>query len=133
MLNQKYVRAKEQRWENQKNLIQRLNRIKQEKKDMAAAARTDKKTSTSKLVLVFLLFNFTLIQLFTGYVTWKSLLLAQTIGSIDFTPLVTFIGAYIGQVVTYLIYSHKAMKENTQGGVTYTMALRNNEDDQGVG
>lgn len=134
MITQEYVQKKEKQWSVQKDLIQRLNKIKQEKKDIAAAAQNSKKTSTSKMVLAFLLFNFTLIQVFTGIVTWRTISLAQSIGSIDFTPLVTFIGAYIGQVVTYLIYSHKAMKQNTQGGVTYSVALKNNfQNDQGVG
>ena len=51
----------------------------------------------------------------------------------DFTPLVTLIGAVISEVIGYAVYSLKAMKENTSGGIVYDSALNNNDNNNAVG
>ena len=51
----------------------------------------------------------------------------------DFTPLVTLIGAVISEVIGYAIYSLKAMKENTSGGIVYDSAIGNNDNNNSVG
>ena len=50
--------------------------------------------------------------------------------SIDFTPLVALIGAVVGEVFGYAIYSLKSAKENSAGGIVYDSALRELEDNQ---
>ena len=47
---------------------------------------------------------------------------AFSTGLIDFTPLVALIGAVVGEVLGYAIYSLKAAKENTLNGITYMTA-----------
>lgn len=84
-----------------------------------------KKMSTSKLLIVFLFLNCTIIEFFTMYVTLKSFALALAIGMmVDFTPLVTLIGAVVGEVIGFAIYSLKAAKENTKGGIVYDSTLK---------
>lgn len=51
--------------------------------------------------------------------------IAATTGLIDFSPLVTLIGAVVSEVFGYAIYSLKAAKENTAGGLVYDMAMQN--------
>lgn len=84
-----------------------------------------KSTTTSKKLIAFLFINCTVIELFTMYVTLKSFYLAYAIGMmVDFTPLVTLIGAVVGEVIGFAIYSLKAAKENTKGGIIYEASMR---------
>lgn len=83
----------------------------------------------SHLVLVFLLVNFTIIEIFTGWVTVAAIQVAMVNGVMDFTPLVAFIGAFIGEVATYFTYNKKATAENTEGGIIYDLAMKNNNSD----
>ena len=83
-----------------------------------------KKISTSKLLIALLFINCTAIEIFTGWAMVKMLAIALIAGiSIDFTPLVALIGAVVGEVIGYAIYSLKAMKENTQNGIVYDLAM----------
>jgi hypothetical protein len=69
--------------------------------------------STSKKLILFLFINCTIIELFTIFVTLKSFTLAAATGlAVDFTPLVTLIGAIVGEVIGFAIYSLKAVREN---------------------
>ena len=43
----------------------------------------------------------------------------------DFPPLITLIGAVIGQTLSYGIYSSKSKAENTKGGIIYETAMAN--------
>jgi len=43
----------------------------------------------------------------------------------DFSPLVTLISLVIGETISYGIYAAKSKAENTQGGITYDMAMKN--------
>lgn len=79
-----------------------------------------KNITTSKLLIAFLFLNCTIIEIFTMYVTLKSLSIVLIIGgAIDFSPLLALIGAVVGEVIGFAIYSLKSMKENTQGGIVY--------------
>jgi hypothetical protein len=42
----------------------------------------------------------------------------------DLTPLVTLIGAVVSEVIGFAIYSIKAAKENTKGGLVYDKAMK---------
>lgn len=92
-----------------------------------------KKISTSKLLIALLFINCTAIEIFTGWAMVKMLAIALVTSiSIDFTPLVALIGAVVGEVIGYAIYSLKAMKENTIGGLVYEKALKEFEDNEEI-
>ena len=94
--------------------------------------RFKKKLTTSKLLILFLFLNCTVIELFTMYVTLKSFSVVLEIGgSIDFSPLVTLIGSVVSEVIGFAVYSLKATKENTQGGIIYDSALNKEESEYG--
>ena len=138
------IKLEEQQWEVQKDLIQRKQKIAKEKtelikrqkkleKDRAKLNKKDKKITTTKLLILFLFINCTIIELFTGWATIQSLRLALLTNlSPDFTPLVTLIGTVVGEVFGFAIYALKSAKENTEGGVVY-MAAQNNIDTDSVG
>lgn len=91
------------------------------------------------MFLIFLFLNFTALEIFTGYITIQSLILANMTGIMpDFTPLITLIGAVIGETLSYGIYALKAKAENVEGGITHDLALHNatnniGSDDNSVG
>ena len=49
----------------------------------------------------------------------------------DFSPLVTLIGAVVSEVIGFAVYAIKATKENTANGITYMVAQQqyNNSED----
>lgn len=88
-----------------------------------------KKISCTKLIILFLFINCTFIEIFTGWVTIQNILLARDFGiALDFTPLVTLVGAIVSEVLGFAVYALKAAKENTKGGIVYESALRNKEE-----
>lgn len=104
-------------WEKEKDLIQKKALMKQERKSFRM------KPSTTKLIVFFLFLNCTAVEIFTGWATWKSLQISELLGTYaDFTPLVTLIGAIVGEVVGLAVYAVKSKAENTEGGVTYLKA-----------
>lgn len=114
---------KEKQWEREKELVKRELELKQEKREVRKSFQRFK-LSTSKFLIIFLFLNCTFIELFTGWVTAKSLdLSTMTLMMPDFTPLVTLIGAVVSEVIGFAIYSLKSMKENTTGGIVYETAL----------
>ena len=120
ILNEKKILKQEQEWEKEKTLLERKEKIKKEKNKFKS-----NKITTSKLLILFLFLNCSLIEIFTGWAIAKMLYISLLTGNaIDFTPLVTLIGAVVGEVLGYAIYSLKATKENTSGGVVYDMAIK---------
>ena len=114
----------ERRWEREKPLQEREYKLKQEQRDFKRTHRP--KISTSKLLIVFLFINCTLIEIFTGYVTLRSFDVAtMTFMMPDLTPLTTLIGAVISEVIGFAIYAIKSAKENTAGGIVYETAMMN--------
>lgn len=82
--------------------------------------KDNKKVSTTKKIVLFLFINCTIIELFTGWVTIQSLMLAENyMMPVDFTPLVTLIGAVVSEVLGFAIYAVKSAKENSKGGIVY--------------
>ena len=117
------AKVKYRRWQQEKEIYALTEEIKQEKKEIKNKMRKDL-PSWGKLLLVFLFINFTLIEIFTAWVTISSFSLAYAIGIMpDFTPLVTLIGAVIGQTLSYGFYSFKSKAENTEGGIVYEAAM----------
>ena len=41
----------------------------------------------------------------------------------------SLIGAVVGESIAYVSYCAKAKKENTRGGITYEMAMREQQED----
>ena len=126
------ITIKEHRWQREKEVLERKYKLKQEKKEFKK--RFLPKISTSKLLIFFLFLNCTIIELFTGFVTLKSLdLTTLTMANPDFTPLITLIGAVVSEVVGYAVYALKSAKENTAGGITYETAMRQIDEDKAKG
>lgn len=126
------ITIKEHRWQREKEVLERKYKLKQEKREFKKQFLP--KISTSKLLIIFLFINCTIIELFTGFVTLKSLdLTTLTMANPDFTPLVALIGAVVSEVVGYAVYALKSAKENTAGGITYEAAMRQIDEDKAKG
>ena len=126
------ITIKEHRWQREKEVLERKYKLKQEKREFKKQFLP--KISTSKLLILFLFINCTIIELFTGFVTLKSLdLTTLTMANPDFTPLVALIGAVVSEVVGYAVYALKSAKENTAGGITYETAMRQIDKDKAKG
>lgn len=126
------ITIKEHRWQREKEVLERKYKLKQEKREFKKQFLP--KISTSKLLILFLFINCTIIELFTGFVTLKSLdLTTLTMANPDFTPLVALIGAVVSEVVGYAVYALKSAKENTAGGIIYEAAMRQIDEDKAKG
>lgn len=126
------ITIKEHRWQREKEVLERKYKLKQEKREFKKQFLP--KISTSKLLILFLFINCTIIELFTGFVTLKSLdLTTLTMANPDFTPLVALIGAVVSEVIGYAVYALKSAKENTAGGITYEAAMRQIDEDKAKG
>ena len=128
------ILLQEKQWEKEKSLQERKYKIKKEKRELKSLYGF--KFPTSKLLILFLFINCTLIELFTGWVTIKSIDLATlTMVGPDFTPLVTLIGAVVSEVIGFAIYAIKSAKENTEGGIIYetTMAKLQQKNEEQFG
>lgn len=122
------IRREEIYWNAEKSLLEREQKLRDEKREM----RKPKKMSTTKLLIGFLFINCTLVELFTGWATAQSLKISYMTGNpMDFSPLVTLIGAVVTEVMGFAVYAIKATKENTANGITYMMAQQsfNNNND----
>lgn len=123
------IKREEIYWNAEKVILERKQKLREEKREM----RKPKKMSTTKLLVGFLFINCTLVELFTGWATAQSLKISYMTGNpMDFSPLVTLIGAVVTEVMGFAVYAVKATKENTANGITYMMAqqsLNNNEND----
>lgn len=107
-------------WEQLKQAIKIENQIAEEKDALNNRKEEQEKVSWSKKFLIFLFVNFSIIEIFTGFVTFSSFVLAYKTGiSPDLTPLITLIGAVIGETLSYGIYAAKSKAENTEGGIVF--------------
>lgn len=126
------VAFEERQWEREKEVLERKYSLKQEKVNFKRKFLP--KISTSKLLILFLFINCTIIELFTGYVTLKSIDIAtMTMMNPDFTPLVTLIGAVVTEVIGFSVYALKSAKENTAGGIVYETAMREHNETEAEG
>ena len=90
-----------------------------------------KKISCTKLIMLFLFINCTLVELFTGWVVVKNLALAAAYGvALDLTPLTTLVGTVVAEVLGFAVYAAKATKENTKGGIVYASTFAQSNDDE---
>lgn len=121
ILDEEKIKKEEMEWKIEKNLIKRKNRIDEER----ALLKRAKKISTTKWLISFLFLNCTIIEIFTGWTIIQSLRLAEFTGlAPDFTPLVTLIGAVVGEVIGFAVYAAKSAKENTKNGINYMKACQ---------
>lgn len=123
MINVDELEREEAQWNIEKDLIKRKQKIINEKNELS---KNKKRTTTTKLLILFLFANCSLIELFTGWAVIQSLKLSAITGlPADFTPLVALIGAVVGEVLGFAIYALKAAKENVAGGLTYETTMLN--------
>lgn len=124
------TRYNQQLWEARRPLIEVQNQIDEEKKELFKKHLQIKFPALSKIFLMFLFLNFTILEIFIGWVTVKSFSLALSMGiTPDFTPLITLISAVIGQTLSYGIYAAKSKAENTKNGIIYETAMANYQSD----
>ena len=132
MLDEKKLVQEEKDWAKNKQLLKRKIKIEKDKAKLRNSLKDKSKLTTTKLLILFLFINCTIIELFTGWATVQSIQLALQTGlAPDFTPLVTLIGAVVGEVVGFAVYAVKSTKENTAGGIVYDSALNNNDESVG--
>ena len=118
------INFQEKLWSQLKPVLQTNNKIEQEKKEIKDEKNKIKLPSWGKLLLVFLFFNFTLLEGFIGWVTIQSFTLSYATGmSPDFTPLVTLIGLVAGETISYWAYCAKSKAENIEGGIVHDTAM----------
>ncbi len=115
------LQKKQKQWKEEKMILSEENKLKEEKRQF----KNKKQLSMSKKIILFLFINCTLIELFTAYITLIDLDIAKITGIVDFSPIVTLIGAVVGEVIGFAIYSAKSTKENTQGGIVYQSMMNN--------
>lgn len=118
----KKILEQEKEWEEDKLFLEKKKKLLHDKKDFFIMFP---KISTSKLLILFLFLNCTAIEIFTGWVTIQCINLTTiTMMAPDLTPLVTLIGAVVSEVIGFAIYSIKAARENTKGGLVYDKAMK---------
>lgn len=115
------IERAEKMWAMEKPIIERRNQLLDEQNEVK---KRKQKLATSKLLILFLFVNCSVIEIFTGWATVRMLNIAANTGLIDFTPLVTLIGAIVSEVFGYAVYALKSAKENTAGGIVYDMAMQ---------
>lgn len=113
-----------QDWEKEKPILMAQQDLKEEKKQIKNRYKKQKESlSMSKRLMIFLFVSCSLIELFTLYITLKG----ANAGFYDFSALSLLITTVVGEVVAFTVYSIKALKENTQGGIVYETALKNTQ------
>lgn len=126
----KKTELKDYIWSQTKPLIDINNTIDKEKYERKKTHKSIKMPSWSKLFLIFLFINFTALEIFTGWATVYSFKLSLITGiSPDLTPLITLIGAVIGETISYGIYCAKSKAENTKDGIVFESARWQMEQD----
>lgn len=127
-IRQKAVERRLKNWDQEKEVL----KYEQAFKEIERGRRHG--ISTSKLVLGILIAILAVVMIFAGYATVAMLSIVAVTGAIfDFTPLVTLISAVAGEVIVTLGYFAKSTKENTVGGITYDIAMHNDNNEPGVG
>ena len=125
-------------WELSKPYVEMKNQIEKEKDDLDPEKDQRSRLSYGKFLLLFLFLNFTVLEIFTGWVTVQSFTLAYAIGMMpDFTPLITLLSLVLGETLSYGVYCYKSKAENIKGGIVYDLAMKQYEqvvdDQEGVG
>ena len=118
----------------EKEYLLELNRIKREniflerniklKQEKNKLKKTNiKLPSTTKLIAVYLFLILNIVLIYSMYVMYNFR---------DLTYLGVLITDIAAQVLIYLIYTVKATRENTIGGITYDLAMRDKANEETV-
>lgn len=107
----KRLKARESYWEEEKPLFEREITLTED----IRKTRDKKKLSTTKLIVAFIFLNCTIVEIYSMIVMYQLR---------DISSLYALITAVIGETISFAVYSAKATKENTVGGMTYEMAMR---------
>lgn len=122
------LNKEKQKWEKEKQYLTEKQSLEQQKKDLIH--KNKKKLSVSKILTFFLFANCTAIEIFTCYITIINIKIARQLYMMpDFSPLTALIGAVVGEVIGFAVYSIKAAKENCEGGIVYEQALLQSMND----
>jgi hypothetical protein len=138
-LTEEEIQQEEQNWAKDKQLLKRKIKIEKDKRKLNDKLKDKKELTTTKRLILFLFINCTLIEIFTGWATVKSLEIAAASEylSADFSPLVALIGAVVGEVIGFGVYSLKSVKENSKDGIVYESAMKGlnsvTSNDDGLG
>lgn len=117
-------------WKRERVILNAEHWIKKDKLNFEEK-EPKKRLSTSKILIAFLFINFTVLELFILGVTIASFSLAFATGMpVDFSPLLMLGGAILGETISYLIYTVKSAKENSEGGLVYLKAQQEFEEKQ---
>lgn len=97
------------------------------------AKQTKKRMSASKKLMLFLFINCSIIELFTLFIIFYSFPFAAAIGVLpDFAPLNTLISTVVAETISFGIYSLKAVKENTKGGIVYDATIKTSDNQNSI-
>lgn len=124
------MEAKKQNWQREKEILIAKQQIKKQKRQIKSES---KKITTSKLLTFFLFASCTIIEVFTLFIIFRTLQLGYGLVT---GPLEMLITSVVAEVAGFGIYSIKATKENTKGGIIYQTAMNEwegisaNEDEQ---
>ena len=117
-----FIEAMARRYAQRQKFKQKINRIKYGKDGK-------RKMPTGKKYTIFLLVNFTIVEIYTLYIMYFLR---------DISALPSLITVVIGEVITLIIYQIKSLKENTANtGFMYELKMKDAEnsvvDDDAVG
>lgn len=119
-LKEKYIIKKISLWEKERPILLAQQNLKQDKEKIKNRFKEEKrKITTTKFLMFFLFTSCSIIQIFTLFVTIKSM----NMGIYDFSALQMLITAVVGEVVAFAVYAIKSLKENTIGGIVYESAM----------
>lgn len=76
--------------------------------------KPERKVNNSKAALWYIMASCTIVQAYSMIAMWHFA---------DLSPLITLIGATVGEAISYCAYAAKSTKENTEGGITFEMAM----------
>ena len=107
----KRLKARESYWKEEKPLFEREITLTEDKRK----TKDKKKLSTTKLIVAFIFLNCTIVEIYSMIVMYQLR---------DISSLCALITAVIGETISFAVYSAKATRENTVGGMTYEMAMR---------
>ena len=117
-------------WQREKVILEKDQEIAEDKYYLKQKF-WNRKMPFGKVFLILLFTNFTILEIFTAWITISSIQLGYAINTMpDFMPFITLLGAVIGQTITYGIYSAKSKAENTAGGIVFETAMKELEQNQ---
>lgn len=110
----------------EKQFNRRLNHIRKKQKEYEQKIQLEaeekkckpekSKLSMTKKITVYLFIVLNILLIYSGVAMWHFA---------DLSYLGALITDVIGQIIVFITYSAKAVKENTVGGITYDTAMQN--------